>query len=193
MLEILEGFVCHHRNVFYNNCFIINVRLEGLPGWCSQTESAYQCRRHKRCEFDSWLRKIPCSSKWQPTQEMATRSSILAWKIPWTEKPAGLQFIVSQRSKYNWAHNKFQLGFLKKWKKQSTIFFLCLKNNSWYLLSVNEFHKACELNLFCIEWKTLHKILLIWESQTACILVLWGTRRQCQVESVLYRKWLAST
>ena len=24
-------------------------------------------------------------------QEMATRSSVLAWKIPWTEEPGGLQ------------------------------------------------------------------------------------------------------
>ena len=24
---------------------------------------------------------------------MATHSSILAWKIPWTEKPDGLQFV----------------------------------------------------------------------------------------------------
>ena len=28
---------------------------------------------------------------------MATYSSILAWKIPWTEEPGGLQFMRSQR------------------------------------------------------------------------------------------------
>ena len=30
-------------------------------------------------------------------KEMATRSSILAWKIPWTEEPGRLQFMGSQR------------------------------------------------------------------------------------------------
>ena len=30
-------------------------------------------------------------------EEMATVSSILAWKIPWTEKPGGLQSIGSHR------------------------------------------------------------------------------------------------
>ena len=30
-------------------------------------------------------------------KEMATHSSILAWRIPWTEEPSGLQFIGSQR------------------------------------------------------------------------------------------------
>ena len=30
-------------------------------------------------------------------KEMATHSSILAWRIPWTEEPAGLQFMGLQR------------------------------------------------------------------------------------------------
>ena len=31
-------------------------------------------------------------------KEMATRSSILAWRIPWTEKPGGLQSMGLQES-----------------------------------------------------------------------------------------------
>ena len=34
-------------------------------------------------------------------EEMATHSSILAWEIPWTEKPGGLQFMGSQRIGHN--------------------------------------------------------------------------------------------
>ena len=30
-------------------------------------------------------------------KEMATHSSILAWRIPWTEEPGGLQSVRSQR------------------------------------------------------------------------------------------------
>ena len=30
-------------------------------------------------------------------EEMATHSSILAWKIPWTEEPGGLQSMGPQR------------------------------------------------------------------------------------------------
>ena len=33
---------------------------------------------------------------------MATHSSILAWKIPWTEKPGGLQSMGSQRVGHDW-------------------------------------------------------------------------------------------
>ena len=32
-----------------------------------------------------------------PGKEMATQSSILAWKIPWTEEPGRLQSMESQR------------------------------------------------------------------------------------------------
>ena len=33
---------------------------------------------------------------------MATHSSILAWRIPWTEEPGGLQSMGSQRDKHDW-------------------------------------------------------------------------------------------
>ena len=34
-------------------------------------------------------------------EEMATRFSILAWKIPWTEELRGLQSLGSQRVRYS--------------------------------------------------------------------------------------------
>ena len=34
-------------------------------------------------------------------KEMATHSSILAWKIPWTEDPGGLQSMGSQRVRHD--------------------------------------------------------------------------------------------
>ena len=36
-------------------------------------------------------------------KEMATHSSILAWRIPWTEEPGGLQSTGSQRARHDWA------------------------------------------------------------------------------------------
>ena len=38
--------------------------------------SVLKCRRSKRHGFDSWVRKIPRSRKWQPT------SVFFAWKSP---------------------------------------------------------------------------------------------------------------
>ena len=34
---------------------------------------------------------------------MATHSSIVAWRIPWTEEPGGLQSIVLQRVIHNYS------------------------------------------------------------------------------------------
>ena len=37
-----------------------------------------------------------------PLEEgMATHSSVLAWRIPWTEEPGGLQSMGSQRVRHN--------------------------------------------------------------------------------------------
>ena len=38
--------------------FLASLVAQGLPRWLSGKESACQCRKHKRCEFDSWIRKI---------------------------------------------------------------------------------------------------------------------------------------
>ena len=39
-----------------------------------------------------------------PLEEMATHSSILAWKIPWAEKSDGLQSMESQRVRHDLAN-----------------------------------------------------------------------------------------
>ena len=51
--------------------------------------------------------KISGSSAFSKTslREMATHSSILAWKNPWTEEPDGLQSMGPQRLGHNWAHH----------------------------------------------------------------------------------------
>ena len=45
-----------------------------------------------RSEFNPWVRKM----SW--LKELATNSSILAWKIPWTEELGGLQSMGLQKS-----------------------------------------------------------------------------------------------
>ena len=45
-----------------------NLIMQGrFPRWCSGKESSCQYRRHKRCEFDSRVGKIPWRRAWQPT------------------------------------------------------------------------------------------------------------------------------
>ena len=51
---------------------------------------------------------------WEDTLEegMAAHSSILAWRILWTEEPSGLQSIGSQRVRHGWSDKHV------KWKSQ---------------------------------------------------------------------------
>ena len=44
---------------------------------------------------ETWVRSLGQEDPLE--KEMATHSSTLAWKIPWTEKPARLQSMGSQR------------------------------------------------------------------------------------------------
>ena len=44
-------------------------------------------------------------------KEMATHSSILAWRIPWTEEPGGLQSKGLQRVRHDLVTNTFHFHF----------------------------------------------------------------------------------
>ena len=49
---------------------------------------------------------------------MATHSSILAWRIPWTEEPGGLQPTESQRVRHDGVTNTsvfFKLSFMDRY------------------------------------------------------------------------------
>ena len=59
---------------------------------------------------DTWVRSL----NWEDPLEkgMATHCSILAWRIPWTEEPAGLQSMGSHRVGHDWATNTFTYLFI---------------------------------------------------------------------------------
>ena len=62
----------------------------GLPGWPRGKESTYQAGDAGD------MGSVPELGR-SLEKEMATTSSILAWKIPWTGEPGGLQSMGSQR------------------------------------------------------------------------------------------------
>ena len=63
-----------------------------LPWWLRWLRICIQCRR-------------PVSILWEDPldKEMATHSSVLAWRIPWTEEPDWLQSMELQRVRWDWA------------------------------------------------------------------------------------------
>ena len=75
--------------------WILNLRWVGLPWWLRGKESA-----HSAGDLGSIL-------GWEDPlkKQMAMHSSILAWKIPWTEDPGRLQSMGSQRVEHDWTTN----------------------------------------------------------------------------------------
>ena len=55
--------------------------------------------KHLPAMRETWIR--PLGGEDPLEKEMATHSSILAWKTPWMEEPGGLQSMGSQRVGYD--------------------------------------------------------------------------------------------
>ena len=60
----------------------------------------------------AWIQETQLQSLGQEhllEKGMETYSSILAWRIPWTEEPSGLQSMGSQKVRHDWATNTCNL------------------------------------------------------------------------------------
>ena len=84
----------------------------------------FTVQREKRLRLSAWVslvaqmvKNLPAMQEtrvWTLAREdplekgMASHASILAWRIPWTEKPARLQSMVSQRVRHYWRTTTFQ-------------------------------------------------------------------------------------
>ena len=56
-------------------------------------------------------------------KEMVIYPSILAWKIPWTEEPGGLQTVALQKVGHDWANKQQRSSCMKDKKKEQTNMF----------------------------------------------------------------------
>ena len=70
-----------------------------LPFW--KTSLVVQEVKHLPTTQETWVQSLGGDDPLE--KEMATYSSILVWKIPWTEKPDRLQSVGSQRVEHDWA------------------------------------------------------------------------------------------
>ena len=59
-------------------------------------------------------------------KDMATHTTILAWEIPWTEKPDGLQSMGSQRAGYDLVS-----------KQQQQYLYICITESLFCLYETN--------------------------------------------------------
>ena len=104
-----------------------------------------------------WFKKIP----WE--KEMATRSSILACRILWTEEPGKLQFMGSQELDMTWQLNHQHHAQLI-YRRHSLIIFREIRESQ----SENHRNKGNSINEFYIQWKypagmKMSKDIFIWK------------------------------
>ena len=90
-------------------------------------------------------------------KEMATHSSILAWRIPWTEEPGGLQSMGWQRVGHNWATSLslscYTWRLLREWIRRVLI---ARENIFFYFFNfVPICDDGCSLNLL---WSSFHDV-----------------------------------
>ena len=97
------------KNYTWNLGYCYSFRKEDwLPRWLSGKESA--------CDAGDWVWSLGQENRLE--KEMATYSSILAWRIPWTQELGGLQSMGSQRVGHNWATTFPSLCKIISWKRQ---------------------------------------------------------------------------
>ena len=95
---------------------------------------------------------VPSLGREDPLEQgMATHSSILAWRTPWTEELGGLQSMWSQTARHDWATNickKLRVRYTKSILHLNVI-------NAWIKLYCFKI-----LNMIPSPWKTSWSILL---------------------------------
>ena len=81
------------RLIYVHHIYTYTQQYDGASG----QEPTCQCRTEEM-QVQDLGRADPL------VKEMTTHSSILAWRIPWTEEPGGLQSMGSQRVRHDWSH-----------------------------------------------------------------------------------------
>ena len=94
-----EPLSTFHTLVMFTQRINANLRMMKLPG-CKVVKNLL-------ANAGSLGQEDPLEKK------MVTHSSILAWKIPGTEEPGGLQSMGSKRVRHDWAHTHTNLKSIK--------------------------------------------------------------------------------
>ena len=84
------------------NCQFLHIsalRIFCLPTLNPPSSLVAQMVKHLAAKWETQVRSLDWEDPLE--KEMATHSSTLAWKIPWTEEPCRLQSMGSQRVVHN--------------------------------------------------------------------------------------------
>ena len=105
--------------------------------WCFTVWTSLVAQRLKSrpAMRETWVQSLGQEDPLE--KEMATYTSILAWRIPWMEEPGGLQSTGSQRVGHDWATSLLSFLYKIKFKLQKT-------RDLWTMVS--------SATLLCFKW-----------------------------------------
>ena len=117
LLELLCGSVgfTQHSATGWRYLVPLSLLIPSNSTW-DTCFSLQDCHHAFRCtlsvtffrEFCHSLTQVQSLGQEDPLEKgMATHSSILAWRIPWTEEPGRLQSMRTQKVEYDWVTNSF--------------------------------------------------------------------------------------
>ena len=107
--------------------------------------------KESTCNAEDWVGSL--DQKRSPEKRMATHSSILAWRSPWTEDPGCLQSMGSQWVRHDWATSA---TFLKSYM------FTCYFILFWRMCTLEYFSIICPPILLCMLAKLLVMSNSLW-------------------------------
>ena len=81
----------------------------GFPRWLSDKGICLPMQETQ----EKWVQSLGWEGFLE--EEMATQSSILAWIIPWTQEPDGLQSTGSERVRHSWATEWVRVYLICPW------------------------------------------------------------------------------
>ena len=100
-------------------------------------------------------------------EEMATHSSTLAWKIPWTEESVQLQSMGSKRVGHDWVINIFAFTIYSE--SQSNILIELAPQKTY---PKSNLYPCKAIHEFCL-WLEIYNVFI--ECVLYCVLILWLT------------------
>ena len=85
---------------------------------------------------------------------MASHPSILAWRIPQTEEPGGLQSLGSQRIKYDLAAEQQTILYIVLWYKKHSLHDTCKQDQTLHGVSQTAFFFTSLMSSHVCEFRT---------------------------------------
>ena len=133
----------------FSMTFLILVKTFMFAGRCGQDRIPCNYQRGQVFLVAQMVKNLPAMQEtrdqslcWEDPLEkgMSIHSSILTWRIPWTEEPGGLQSMGLQRVRHDWVTNTTTIREDKSHRERSTVYPHCTPLALYYCVLAICFH-----------------------------------------------------